>query len=693
MSRKNPVIVVWLLGLFILVPIAVRSESPPAYVQSQILFGASFRNQRLGEALDARDDLIVAGAPWAGRDGVTPDGLVYTYNRRNDNEWDYSGSMLFPPGWLRGGHFGYELALDGETLAVTARLPSDLPSENIGAVFIYSLNDGQWVSQAVLVPPTLPENRGFGEQLALDGDTLVAVASGIDERGTAYVYHRSGVNWQTEATITLPSETPSGHLSAVAVAGDVLLLGDEAYSSDPADDNRGRVFVYTRRDGIWSPGGMLQPDDGQKNDYFGCAIDFDGTTAVIAACSLGRADVADRAYIFRFDGQTWTQAARLDPSLGDEIFDITSVAFDGDRVLLGASQRLYQFLPPFLGAAFLFEQQGAAWVQTQVLRPDDWDMGGWFATAAVLAGGDAVVSAPDRPVANRAEQGVLFVFRPRPPSTALIYAPAVARQELTRTTGLIVFEAPGNGGARDLYLATTEGRGRTQLTDTPANDYDAAWSPDGRRLIFVREGGNGQRLVILELESGRETFLSMPGELGYSHPDWSPDGQRIVFDDVRGLQRDIYTANIDGTGLRNLTDSLQHDEHSPVWSPDGTRIAYIDEGEVMTKSSEGGDIRQLTFGYTRAGRPDWSPDGAFILYHRPYTGADGAGDEIWVVDAVTGDVEAVIRHARDGRWSPDGSRVVFAGESGGIYHIDPTSLFDLIVISNSPFGNMPAWQP
>jgi Tol biopolymer transport system component len=156
-------------------------------------------------------------------------------------------------------------------------------------------------------------------------------------------------------------------------------------------------------------------------------------------------------------------------------------------------------------------------------------------------------------------------------------------------TGLIVYQAGGNGGASDLYLIGSDGRGRTQLTDTLVNEFDAALSPDGRRLIFVRDGANSRQLVIMELDSRQETVLPTPGVSVHGHPDWSQDGTRIVFDNQRGPYGEIYVVGVDGSGMKNLTETLLRSEYSPVWSPDGTRIAYVDEGQLSVMDADGGN--------------------------------------------------------------------------------------------------------
>jgi TolB protein len=67
-------------------------------------------------------------------------------------------------------------------------------------------------------------------------------------------------------------------------------------------------------------------------------------------------------------------------------------------------------------------------------------------------------------------------------------------------------------------------------------------------------------------------------------PAWSPDGRRLAFVRVRGGRSDIYVVNRDGSGLRRLAHAITFRPMpgsssgfaaNPAWSPDGQKIAFM----------------------------------------------------------------------------------------------------------------------
>lgn len=98
----------------------------------------------------------------------------------------------------------------------------------------------------------------------------------------------------------------------------------------------------------------------------------------------------------------------------------------------------------------------------------------------------------------------------------------------------------------------------------------------GGRIAYVRD--DHIWLMGLDGRHPRRLLRRAAPQLMESAPDWSPDGRRLVFvrsDGRRGVSS-LWVAGTDGAGLRRLTTwrSVMRAPLRPVWSPDGRWIAF-----------------------------------------------------------------------------------------------------------------------
>ncbi|NQZ02729.1 MAG: hypothetical protein HRT45_18860, partial [Bdellovibrionales bacterium] len=250
-------------------------------------------------------------------------GAVYIYKR--------TGSTWVQEAYLKADNgdssdkFGQTVAIDRDTVAISTNsedsnlttiqngtsvtLDNNLAT-NSGAVYVYKRNAGIWEQQAYIKAANSEASDFFGEQLSLQGDTLVVSAIGEDSglgeiingttassdnsvssSGSVYVYKRTGDNWAQQAHISDPSPQVDGYFGwKTSVWGDRLVVTKfeedtetlgvlngvtKTPSERSADLNRGAAYVFERNGSSWSLSSFIQSYEILSEDY-GTSVYLDG---------------------------------------------------------------------------------------------------------------------------------------------------------------------------------------------------------------------------------------------------------------------------------------------------------------------------------------------------------------------------------------------------------------------------------
>ena len=181
----------------------------------------------------------------------------------------------------------------------------------------------------------------------------------------------------------------------------------------------------------------------------------------------------------------------------------------------------------------------------------------------------------------------------------------------------------------ELYVMNADGSNvRRITTNVGLVDWQAAWSPDGRRIVIARgpstppppgELTQPTDLWIIDLVSGRERQLTRSPDTWEGYADWSPDGRRIAFegDLAEPGNSDVYTIRADGGDLRRLTSRPSY-EGDASYSPDGRSIMFDSDRtgnvDVFVMRDTGATVRQLTNNPALDVAGGYSSDGKFIAF-------------------------------------------------------------------------------
>ena len=324
-----------------------------------------------GNSVALQGNIIVVGAPREGT-GSSGHGAVYVFTKDADSDWGNDANQdhrietakLLADGGGASDEFGWEAVAvndDEDTVVVGAY--------NINAAYIFTRPAAGWADTT----ETLKLSRSgssddFGRSVAIDGDTVVVGASGVDSgRGSAFVFIEPDTDdgWKDwddpnkvdkaalTAKLTAYSREDNDRFGrSVAIDGKTIVVG--AYQTDHIDsdgepvNDSGSAYVFIKPDTGWanSPGtetAKLTASDRADNDQFGRSVSMDGDTVVVGAHldNTGEGtDVAGSAYVFTKPSAGWVDSsedAKL-PGPGDSDDDQFgwSVAIDRDTILVGA---------------------------------------------------------------------------------------------------------------------------------------------------------------------------------------------------------------------------------------------------------------------------------------------------------------------------------------------------------------------
>lgn len=308
-------------------------------------------------------------------------------------------------------------------------------------------------------------------------------------------------------------------------------------------------------------------------------------------------------------------------------------------------------------------------------------------------------------------------------------------------------------GVEAIYELAVKSLEISPLVNKSAATFAPAWSNKGESLAYIEAGRSGQKIILRDAEGAERILLERPGQL--SGLSWHPNDTSITFVETVNETTGIYLADLSRDGVLQLSDpgddvfpfpgiwesdqkliytangkintlalntfardtiafeaevTLNRPDYNrkshnfsstdqqpvkgllgPVLSPDGTKLAFAALGDIWIQTI-GGTLEQLTDSSFIEFDPNWSPDGASLIY---VSDANGTMD-IWRMDLNSGDAKQITElqsGATAPVLSPDGQAIAFIQALGnpGLGPALP-AILDLATGKSRPLST-PLWGP
>ncbi len=349
-------------------------------------------------ALDG--DTLVVSAYSEAVNGLPTAGAVYVYRRHGGAAWSQEARLTAADA-RAGGLFGVSVAIDNNSLVAGAIGQGDNDQPYAGAAYVFTRQNGQWSQEAKLVSAEPSSGDYLGQDVAIDNHTALVGMFGNDGHDGALIFNRTAGAWSLHTKLT--SSAPDvGHFGAhVALHGNFALVG--AYDEDIGEfADAGAVYAYVRgADGRWWSHAKLTAPDIQTGQWFGAAVAIRDNLAVIGSPFWDNEFASPgTAYVFNRSGSAWTAAAPLaapEPSADGSMGH--AVAIGKDYLVVGA---------PGLAAAYLF-QHNQLW---QTLTPSDGQGSDNFGYAVAASSLNIAAGAPLASPGGITYAGAAYLFRP-----------------------------------------------------------------------------------------------------------------------------------------------------------------------------------------------------------------------------------------------------------------------------------------
>ncbi|HOP46388.1 MAG TPA: IPTL-CTERM sorting domain-containing protein [Desulfobacteraceae bacterium] len=361
----------------------ITIEHIPPSIEAKLNAGDASQYDQFGYAVSLSGDYAVVGTPYDDDNGYSS-GAAYIF-QRNGSAW-LEQAKLTAHDASSYDDFGYSVSISGDYVIIGAYNDSSIGTSS-GSAYVFKRDEDTWIEQAKLSAGDAAEGDCFGYSVSINGDYAIIGAPwknySYDEAGAVYIFKRDGSVWNEQAKLTASDAYKKDSFGySVSINDDYAVVG--APYDDDGGEESGAAYIFKRDGDSWIEQAKLKAADAAPYLEFGESVSISGDYTLIGA------PWASTAYIFKREDSVWIEKTKLTPGYEAEYNQFgCSVSLSSDYAMVGASRDDDAFDDS--GAAYIFKRDGDSWNEKARIIASDAASGDYFGNS-VCINGDYVIA-------------------------------------------------------------------------------------------------------------------------------------------------------------------------------------------------------------------------------------------------------------------------------------------------------------
>ena len=417
-------------------------------------------------------DLAIVGAAYDDDKG-SDSGSAYIF-KRDGTSWSQQQKLTASDG-AAADQFGCSVFISGD-YAIIGACGDDDKGIDSGSAYIFRWGGTAWVQQQKLTASDGAAVDYFGYSVSISGDYAIVGAVYDNDKGSssgsAYIFKQDGTSWSQQQKLTASDGAASDLFGySVSISGDYAIVG--VISDDDKGSESGSAYIFKWDGTSWNQQQKLLASDGAAVDYFGISVSISGDYAIVGAIyDDDKGSDSGSAYIFKWNGTSWSQQQKLTASDGAAADQFgRSVSISGDYTIVGA--KYDDDKGSASGSAYIFKWDSTGWVQQQKLTASDGTAGNNFGYSVSISGDYAIVGAvwdDDKGSGS----GSAYIFVPTGTGELTLLTPNGGEQFVAGSTYDITWDT--NGIVENVFIEySANSGGNWTAIDTVVNTGSYQW--------------------------------------------------------------------------------------------------------------------------------------------------------------------------------------------------------------------------